>query len=253
MKIYIDKMWNRYYYVLLFVAVSLLIIFNSFPHFTYAGQFVIIVFHEFSHALTAWLFGYPAIPTFNLEGGLTVQMERSAIVSAVIFAAAAFIPVKLYVKYKKLPLKALFFIFIYIIIFFNTQANKGIIAFMGHAGEVLFALFFCYMGLGAFSGRRKAEKFVYFTLGAHFALNGVLFARSLQADQYQLHRYSNPESGIANDFTVIANASGQPVELFAALLLVLLAICCGVLLYFLSLRYNPFMRFAVQLREIFEA
>ena len=236
MKFYIDRLWTDRHGLFFLPVFVILVLFNTGSLMRYAGQFVIVVFHEFSHALVSWLFGCPAIPTFNVDGGLTIQMHRSLIVTIILFAFLAFILVRSYSLKSRLFIPLLIISIVYTAIFSQIELCRGLVAFMGHGGEVLWAFIFCYLGFHAFSGRTRPEKFVYVTIGLHFALNTLIFARSLLVDSIELRRYANPGSGVMNDFIVLSEMSGKSVGFFAVLLLVLLFISVFGLLFLLTKR-----------------
>ena len=233
MKLYIDRLWTKRHGLFFLPVLVLLVLFNTGSLMRYVGQFMVTVFHEFGHAAVSWLLGYPAIPTFNVDGGITIQMHRSLIVSIIIFALLAFVLVRAY-RMESRFFTTLILCAVYTVVFTQTGLCQGLIVFMGHGGEMLCGLIFCYLGLHAYSGRKKAEKFVYTVMGLHIALNVILFARSLLSDGSELERYINPSTGMTNDFVVLSDLSGKSIGFFAVLLIFSFIISAIALFFLLA-------------------
>jgi len=127
----------------LLIAVVISVLAQILPLVNVVSQIYSTLFHEFGHAVTAWLFGYVAIPRLDLVngGGVTHLISRPFLLGVL---AIGFVGLNILLLKKHKDSNSnklyLFLLVAYLLIFFTT-INRLLINFMGKAGVLLFFYF----------------------------------------------------------------------------------------------------------------
>lgn len=106
-------------------------------------DYMAVFFHEIGHTIAFWLFGFPAIPSFDFEygGGMTYNLTRVPYILYAIYGAAALGFFWALVK-RHYGLAAAVSIVcgLHLAVAFNT-GHVVLITYMGHCAELLVATF----------------------------------------------------------------------------------------------------------------
>jgi predicted Zn finger-like uncharacterized protein len=164
------------------------------------------VVHELGHVATAWLFGSPALPSFDLTygGGFSHILARQPIVIILVYAAFASLAYRMRDDRTAL-ITVLAVIVLYSAVVFSSLRELLVIA-MGHGSELLFAGLFLFR---AFSGSqivRSQERPLYAFLGLYIVMDRARFAYRLMTSHEHRESYGNAKGGGHwMDFSRIAN------------------------------------------------
>ena len=169
-----------------------------------------VLIHEMGHAIMAWIFGYPAIPAFDLSygGGVTVWMGRQTPIVVFVYIILVAIGAR-YVYAKKY--KAVVFISIAILLYSSVtfvQGHNAIILYMGHGMELVFAGIFLYRFLSGNSILTALERPLYGIIGFFIVNELVVFAIKLMTSNSYKDEYHDAKGGghwmdfdrLANEF-----------------------------------------------------
>ena len=197
------------------------------------------VMHELGHTFTAWLFGHPAIPSFNfLYGhGVTLSFSRPWLLTGLFLAGFVFV---YYRRFKlnsdSISLASLFFGALYLLTFFFPVLFNSLKSFMGHGGEIIAAFCCCYLGLSPYVQRPAHEKNVLFVLGVYLFIGIFYFVYRLHFDNDFIWLYLNPmDSGMENDLVRLAETTKLSMKFWQFLLLALNTL--AIFLLVKALRY----------------
>lgn len=106
-------------------------------------DYMTVFFHEIGHTIAFWLFGFPAIPSFDFEygGGMTYNLKRINAVLYVIYGATLLAFFWLLVKrHYNLAGAVVVAGALHMAVAFNT-GHVVLITYMGHCTELLVATF----------------------------------------------------------------------------------------------------------------
>lgn len=195
-----------------------------------------VAFHESGHAITYWLFGRPAFPTFDTVhgGGTTYALGRSMALTAGVYALMAALA---FILVRKKHLRALaalgvFAVLHFILLLRGWDAALG--TFMGHGTEVLAA---CWCMLRAFSDKplSKAERYVSLIAGIHLAgrvalLTAALLLHDMRRLAYSMQKGEQGSADLDKLAWRLGIATPEAVSLLAGFLYLCLAIT-GFILY----------------------
>jgi len=181
--------------IALFVLSPLKLLFRGF----------LVLVHEVGHALTYWLFGYPAIPSVDLAfgGGVTLVLDQMPVLLGLIYLGlgALFYLGRFYPR-----LQGLVFLgaILYSICLF-TPLHKLLSIGMGHGMEaiaIFVCLYFCISGrFCKFSGDRT----IYGMLGFFTLFSDLEFSWKLLQDPDFRDWYEAGKGGVMdNDFMILA-------------------------------------------------
>ncbi|MGB7416143.1 MAG: hypothetical protein WA902_18210 [Thermosynechococcaceae cyanobacterium] len=177
------------------------------PQLTFILSPLMILVHELGHAATAWLFGYPAIPSFDFihGGGITLQAEqRFTPIVLVLYAAWGF---GLYRLRQNIPLSQILLAAgIGYTLCLLTGLEHVLMIGMGHGFELGFACLFLYRTLSGVACRIAAERPLYGMLVCYILLYDLKFAHGLLFNRTTREIYQQGKGGILDhDFVRLAN------------------------------------------------
>jgi hypothetical protein len=213
-----------------FIAVIVSILVQFLPLIKYVSQIYSTVSHELGHAITAWLFGYFALPKLDFlnGGGVTHILSRPFIL---IIIAIVFVFINLLVIKTQLNLKTnkiILIIFISYLIALISPIHLFIITLMGKVGELLFFYFFAWYALSRQKLNLYFKEQFYLTLAVFLWVNSVLDSFSLLynkvdrlsylAGKQQLIGGGGP---LVNDLVKLGESSGLSFNFFNFFLLAL--------------------------------
>jgi hypothetical protein len=209
------------------------------PILSFVFSYFLVLVHELGHAATGWLFGYPSIPAFDFSygGGVTMHQDRQAGIVILVYAALA---AGFYVaRGRPRALAALGATTLLYSILAWTAAHEGLILFMGHGAELVFAGIFLHRAISGEGLKTPAERPAYAFVAFFTLLFDVRFALRLTASPLERTIYEEAKGGGHwMDFSRLADEYLH-TGLGAVALLFLLACALPPLLAVLAHRYRP--------------
>ncbi len=178
---------------------------TAIPFFRILFFPLITIAHELGHAVTAWAFGYPAVPAFDFTygGGVTAieEDQRRGIVAVVygLFAWAGW-RVRRHVP-TLLALGGL--VALYSSLAF-TDGSEVLILAMGHGTELVIAGVFLYRAMSGDALLQVDERPAYAMAGFLILFHDVAFAWGLHTSEFARELYDEGKGGMLNDFTQVA-------------------------------------------------
>lgn len=213
-----------------------IVIFSFSTLGTWVGHYFMTVCHEFGHALSNWLYGYPSLPALDFQygGGVALHQDRKLWLLIIPYLGLAVFAAK-FAKNLLLLAGTLVIIAIYSITAFTTS-HRVIILFMGHGMELVIAGIFMYRALSGSAVIEGLERPLYAILGFFMVFYDARFAWLLLTDKVERIMYGFGKGGDAHDFTVIAE---QYLHLDLRLIAGFFLVCCLAtpLISFLVYRY----------------
>jgi len=188
-----------------------------------------VFFHELGHTIANWLFGYPALPTFDFQygGGFThsgARMMPLLIVVYIGFAAAA-VYVARYEMWGLVVVIALLAIIHAALAF--TDAHQAVILYMGHGAEILVAGF-CIVraGTGATVGGNRTgggiERYLNMTFGLFTMGRMLMLSIGLATNDIYRQVYAEQKGGhMMGDFDRLADMYDVSINTIAIFTLVM--------------------------------
>ena len=196
--------------------------------------------HELGHALTAWAFGHPAVPGFDLVwgGGITLHGEQRLWLLAPVFGVWIVLLYLMRARARALCC-AVVGLVVYALLAL-TPAHEVLILFMGHGGELLFGALFLFRALSGQAVISPWERPLYATAGLYNVLSVAWFSLRLVRDPDYRWAYGIAKGGghwmdlsrIADDH---CHCSLQAV----AMVLMLCSLVPGPLAFWLWKRSRP--------------
>jgi len=180
------------------IGLVLAVIVNAVPFIRFIFGPIQIIIHELGHAIAGWLFGYPAIPSFDFiyGGGITPMGSHQVAIAILVAGGFAYLAYLFRGNRRTLVLIGSCFL---VWLFFEASGWRRDLAISaaGHINECVFAGIFLYMAL-ANIGWRMPE--VERPLGAFLALfleiNMIRFCLELMHDQDALEIYKQGKGGM---------------------------------------------------------
>lgn len=215
---------------------------------TFIFSYFIILVHELGHTLTAWIFGYPSIPSFDFiyGGGVTMQFERAPLLEFLIYSAIVFL-CYLYRSQRSTLVFFMFFAFIYSIVAF-TKLHEMLMIFMGHGFELIFAGIFLYRAISGYGSRSSIERPLYAMLAFFTVFYDIRFAWLLVFDSETRSIYEEGKGGLLDGDFVRLAGEYLGVDLSIVVTFFLLLCFLTPLLTFLCFRYrNVWIYFILKL------
>jgi hypothetical protein len=164
-----------------------------------------VMLHEIGHCVTAWLFGYPSIPAFDLRygGGVTwITQRRPAVLVIVYLALAGW---AFLVRRRPRRLAAVGALAAAHAALAFSAGHQMLISFMGHGGELAFAGYFLYRGLRGRAVLARQERIAYAMVGLFVLAKNALFAVGLATSERARILYGLAKGGGHRmDFDVLA-------------------------------------------------
>jgi hypothetical protein len=156
---------------------------------------LITVIHELGHTATAWLFGSPAIPSFDLSygGGVSHIVNRQPILIVVIYGVFAYLLFRARDDRPAL-ITMLVAVGVYSVVAFSPLRELLILA-MGHGTELLIAGVFLYRALSGSQILRSQERPLYAFLGLYIILADARFAYDLMTSREHREQYGDAKGG----------------------------------------------------------
>lgn len=215
---------------LLSVAFVANALFFRAPFFRFLGAMLTTAMHEAGHAVVAWAFAYPALPTFDILGGGGITFfgyDRPLLLAWI--PPGVFLCLSLFCLSRR-ERRAKWFVgmgvawLVYAFFFFSFGAFLALMDLSGHFGEIVAGCLFCLLGASPRWKRPEWEHFFVFSVGTHILCRVVVFSLSLVRSDAFVRAYAHAEK--VNDFVKLSGRTGLPLSFFAILLLLL--VCAGV-------------------------
>jgi hypothetical protein len=206
------------------LLLSLLVL--SSGQLSFLLSYLVILIHELGHTLTAWLFGYPAVPAFDFMfgGGVTLQGDRLLLLVWLIylgFGAGMY-----FYRYNPLTQRVLLvLIAVYSFCAFTPVHNLLFVA-MGHGFELIFASIFLYRALSGFGCRYSIERPLYGMVGFFIVFYDLRFAWGLIVNPVARALYQQAKGGLIDSDLIRVGRDYLQVDLgvVAAILWLLAAL-----------------------------
>ncbi|MDE1151341.1 MAG: hypothetical protein PW788_02295 [Micavibrio sp.] len=212
-----------------------------------------VFFHELGHTIANWLFGYPALPTFDFQygGGFThsgPRMMPLLIVVYIAFAGAAIYVARHEVWWLAGAIVAL--ALAHAAVAFN-DTHQAVILYMGHGAEILIAGF-CIIraGIGATVGGTQkgggAERYLNMIFGLFTMGRMLMLSTGLLTNDIFRAAYAGQKGGhMLGDFDRLADMYDTSINTVATFTLVMTLLVLGVSLALaLLLPQKPASRYA---------
>ena len=190
----------------------------AIPLSRFVFSYLIILIHELGHSLTSWLFGYPAIPTFDFlyGGGVSIQWQRSpALLGLVVVALGAML---WFFRRERRRLMITGTIVALFVIAAATAIHELLIVVMGHGAELLAVTVFYYR---AFTGRRTRdalERMLYAACAVFVNLAVFVFGYRLMSSFLFQRQYEQAKGGGHwMDFSRLSDELGLSLTTIAGL------------------------------------
>lgn len=153
------------------------------------------VIHELGHVATAWLFGCPALPSFDLTygGGVSHRFTQQPLLVLLVYVAFAIAIVRSR-KDRPALVVALVAVGLYSLAAFSPLRELLITA-MGHGMELLIAGIFLFRALSGRQVLRGAERPLYAFLGLYILLADARFAYRLITSREHREAYGDAKGG----------------------------------------------------------
>lgn len=187
-----------------------------------------VFFHEIGHTLARWLFGVPAIPTFDLThgGGMTYDFPRSMLLQGLIYVAFAAGGLWLYRHHYYLHV-------VILALFTAIHAALGMTAghdifmlYMGHGAEILIGCFCLLRATLSPEFRVGVERVIHLVFGFFILGKNIMENILLMTDDVHRMVYEGQKGGHGfGDFSRIADHFSIRLETVAGLSLLFIALC----------------------------
>jgi len=165
------------------------------PFLSFIFRYFITLVHEFGHALTGWLFGYPSIPAFDFVYGGGITMHQCRTMEIVYFVYFLFFVLFCIYRKNKLSLLVISCLVILYSIFAFTNLHKILNLFMGHGSELIFAGIFTYRAISGTAIINPLERPLYAFLGFFTILCDTQFAFRLITSTHHRAQYQSAKGG----------------------------------------------------------
>lgn len=175
-----------------------------------------MLFHESGHALTAWFFGHPGIPTAK---GFAVHWEQKTPLVLLVWGAMLWLAWRCR-ESKRLAGLVGALALVYPLLAF-TRSHEHLISLGGHASELTFAAIFAW---GALRGGMQAEgeRPLYGAMAWFLWTSYLLLCWRLTFDPLQRVVYESISiTGGDNDYTKVSDALGWKLQSLTGLMLVI--------------------------------
>ncbi|MEM1368197.1 MAG: hypothetical protein AAGG02_09285 [Cyanobacteria bacterium P01_H01_bin.15] len=184
-------------------------------------NYLVIAIHELGHTLTAWLFGYVAVPPFDFSSGGSVPFEfvRTGWGVGLLYGAIAYGLFLL--RQRPLGLGVAIGAVLLHISLLMTQWHQFAILAMGHGLELIIAGVFLYRALTGSACSHVFERSIYaavgwFILMCNWQLAGNLLSNATQRATDIAGNWPEP---LESDFVLLSEVLGGLDVRFCALIL----------------------------------
>lgn len=175
---------------------------------TYGLTLIDTMFHEIGHTIFSWAFGYPALPSFDLEhgGGMSYYFGREWILQIIGFGGAAYGCYWLYDDIDRRPCYIAAGLCVLYVLTAVREFHHVIIDFMGHGFAILTGSFFLLRAFMGWTEKRPGEKWVSAFLGYLILFSNTKVSWKLIFDiDYQEEYWNQKGSHGFGDFSKIAD------------------------------------------------
>lgn len=181
--------------------------------------------HEIGHAIAFWIFGYPAISSFDFifGGGITLSLSSNPVTLLILAIYGGLGYLAFLYRHNRLTLMVLAAIALIHCLFLITNLDQLSITVMGHLAEI-FASFLCfYFALGKYFCYVGGEQTIYAMLGSFSFLENCSFFWSLIFNaSFKAVYYQGKGGMLDNDLVKISQVIAPlSLENIAALLLII--------------------------------
>ena len=206
----------------LIVGAVLALLVLALPFLRFVFSYLTILVHELGHAAFAWLFGYPALPSFDFYygGGFTSYETRKILLLGLVFSGWI---AALYVYRNHRPgLVAIGSLAGLYALFALTPLHEQLIGFMGHGTELVFAGIFFYRALSGSAVKVPVERPLYAFLAFFIVAGDARFALGLVRSPLERQLYADAKGGGDwMDFSLLARGFGLELTTVAGLFFIL--------------------------------
>lgn len=170
-------------------------LFLAVPFLSFVFSYLGVLIHETGHTVTAWLFGYPAIPALDFQygGGVSIYQSRNAGVLAVLALAAAW---ALYTAWQLPRWRRVVAVVLGLwVLLAVTSLHDMVILVMGHGFELMVGGLFLYKAATGRGYETEAERPAYAFAGWFLVLFNVRFAWRLLTSPEHRQLYGAAKGG----------------------------------------------------------
>ncbi len=162
--------------------------------------------HELGHAAAFWVFGYPAVPSFDFifGGGITLALNQVPILAIAVYGLLGYVAF-LYRRNRNTLIVLCSIAFVHLLCLFSPW-HEAIIIAMGHIAELL-TIFICgYFALGKYFCYVGGEQTIYAMLaGFSFLETCSFFGRLIFSDSFRIIYRAGKGGLLDNDLVRLAN------------------------------------------------
>lgn len=184
-------------------------------------DYMAVFFHELGHAAGGWVFGYLSLPSFDFQhgGGMTYYLNRSMLFVCAVSALMLMGAITLYKNLHIVPAFVLGGLIPVHAALALTGAHDIVLSFMGHAAEMVIAVFCLMRAVLGHTAGGAAERwlnmiFGFYLVGRNLILSGgILFsdvariAYSMQKGEHNFGDFSRMAEALDVSITVISSFS----------------------------------------------
>ena len=204
----------------------------------------VLMAHEVGHAVTYWLFGYPAVPSVNLlfGGGITLAMGRVWLLVWLMLGGLAYLGYR-YRRSTNTLSWLLAITIVYSLCAF-TPWHTRMISYMGHGAENLAIILCLYFAMGGYFCKLGGERAIYAMLGFFTWFVDMNFAWQISHNAAIRAQYVGGIGGmIDNDFVKLAGSLGVSLDAIATFFLITSLVT--PIIAFLLYRYESYWQRAL--------
>ena len=169
--------------------------------FHWIMSYLKILIHELGHSLIAWSFGYPGVPTFNLQhgGGVARHGPQAPWLLVVLGIVFCLFIINNYKNVRVMILSGAGFL-VYLLCIF-TPLHKMLELYMGHGLEIVIAGVFLFRAASNWAVYHAAERCLYGFAGFYLIFENIIFSFQLLFDKgYRAVYFEGIAPGLLNDF-----------------------------------------------------
>ncbi len=214
--------------------------FFLFPLSRFILHAFLTLVHELGHAIAYWIFGYPAIPSFDFifGGGITLALTDTP-VSFFIFCIYAGLAYLAFLYRRNRPTLIVFgAIALLHLILLISHGDQLIIIVMGHIAEIITSFLCLYFALGKYFCYVGGEQTIYAMLGSYSFLANCGFFWQLIFDTSFKATYYQGKGGLLDHDLVRLSQELDPLSLEAIATLLLIISLMIPIAALLTFRYE---------------
>jgi hypothetical protein len=160
-------------------------------------RYMSVLVHEMGHAIFAWLFGYPAIPAFDLSygGGVTIWQDRKILLLLGMYGLFITAITAFGISRNRAGVIFALVLLVPFALLAHTSGHDVVILFMGHGTELVFAGLFLYRMLSRSAIINPAERPLYGVIGWFMVIDSFRFGLSLVFSSAARYEYGEAKGG----------------------------------------------------------